>query len=240
MKIQDFEEILERTRDDGKLSRTERRALSAIIEDEQLDVHALATYRNAAFVLARNAMRDPRDGTTISWLYDVLNLLTPPPRGEVHAEALFSPGDQCLRRIIGLIEGARQHIEVCVFTITDDRIAEALLAAHRRGVRLRVISDVMKTMDLGSDIARLGEAGIAVALDTPDKYMHHKFALFDGRLLTTGSYNWTRSAASSNDENLIVIGDARLIREFGEEFEELWGRYASASKPPETEVVRRR
>lgn len=237
MKIQEFEEILQRTRDDGRLSRTERRALGAIVEDEQLDAHALATYRNAAFVLARNAMHDPRDGDTISWLYDVLNLLTPAPRGEVRAEALFSPGDQCLRRIIGLIGATRQQLDVCVYTITDDRIAEALLAAHRRGVALRVLSDAMKTMDPGSDIARLGEAGIAVALDTPDKYMHHKFALYDGRLLTTGSYNWTRSAASANDENLIVSGDPRLVRAFSEEFEELWSRYARQKVDPE--VVRR-
>jgi len=239
MKIQEFEEILQRTRDDGRLSRSERRALRAIVEDEHLDAHALATYRNAAFTEARNAMKDPRDGDTVSWLYDVLNLLTPEPRGEVRAEALFSPGDACLRRIIGLIEGSRRSIDVCVFTITDDRVAEALLAAHRRKVQLRIISDAMKTMDPGSDIGRLGEAGIAVTLDTPDKFMHHKFAIFDGRLLATGSYNWTRSAASSNNENLIVSGEPRLIRAFAEEFEELWVRFGQHRPPAETEVIRR-
>ena len=225
MDIHEFEDILARTLEDRRLSRAERRAIAAIVDDEGLDRHDLASFRNAAFAMIRAAMRDARDGERVEWLYDVLNLLTPRPTGEIRAEALFSPGDACLRRIVGLIEGARQAVDVCVFTVTDDRIAEALLAAHRRRVRLRVLSDVAKTQDLGSDIVRLARAGVAVAIDTPDKYMHHKFAVFDGRLLVTGSYNWTRSAAMVNDENLIVSGDMRLVRSFQGEFDRLWERY---------------
>jgi cardiolipin hydrolase len=56
--------------------------------------------------------------------------------------------------------------------------------------------------------------------------MHHKFALFDGSLLLTGSYNWTRSAASSNEENFIITGDLRFIKPFSELFEQLWQQFA--------------
>jgi phosphatidylserine/phosphatidylglycerophosphate/cardiolipin synthase-like enzyme len=52
--------------------------------------------------------------------------------------------------------------------------------------------------------------------------MHHKFAIFDQRLLVTGSYNWTRSAAERNRENLAVTDDRRLVAAFREEFERLW------------------
>ena len=229
MKLLDFETILRKTLDDGRLSRSERRAVATIVDDEELDRHQLAAYRNAALSVARKAIRDPRDGDVVQWLYDVLGLLTPKPPGEVRAEALFSPGDTCLRQIVGLINGARRSIDVCVFTITDDRIAEALLEANRRHIQLRVLSDAVKTRDPGSDIDRLAAAGVPVALDTHDKFMHHKFAIFDRRTLVTGSYNWTRSAAMANNENLIVSTNTRLLTAFAEEFDRLWANYADVA-----------
>ena len=54
--------------------------------------------------------------------------------------------------------------------------------------------------------------------------MHHKFALFDARLLLTGSYNWTRGAADSNEENIVVTPDAHLVRSFSTAFDDLWKR----------------
>ena len=226
MKTDEFETILRQTLEDGRLSRSERKAVAAVLDDENLDRNALRSLRSVALGVAREAIRDGRDDETATWLYDVLNLLTPPPLAEVRAEALFSPGDACLKRIVGLIRGARKHVEACVYTITDDRIAEALLDAHRRHVDVRVLSDAVKTMDPGSDIRRMAAEGVAVALDTPDKYMHHKFAVFDRRTLVTGSYNWTRAAARANHQNLIVSSDPRLVTAFTEEFAKLWERYA--------------
>ena len=107
-------------------------------------------------------------------------------------------------------------------TITDDRIARALLDAHARRVKVRVLSDNEKAEDLGSDIPRLQQAGVPVVIDRTPKHMHHKFALFDRRVLLTGSYDWTRSAADDNQENLIVTSDDKLVAAFGAEFDRLW------------------
>ena len=52
--------------------------------------------------------------------------------------------------------------------------------------------------------------------------MHHKYAIFDGQLLLTGSYNWTRSASTVNQENIAITEDTRLIRQFQSEFDQLW------------------
>ena len=56
--------------------------------------------------------------------------------------------------------------------------------------------------------------------------MHHKFALFDGSPLLTGSYNRTRSAADSNEEDSTITGDSRFIRPFSEPFEQLRQQFA--------------
>ena len=54
--------------------------------------------------------------------------------------------------------------------------------------------------------------------------MHHKFAVADNDLLLTGSYNWTRSAATENDENIIVTNNRKLVNSFQSKFDELWKR----------------
>ena len=56
--------------------------------------------------------------------------------------------------------------------------------------------------------------------------MHHKFVVFDGDLLATGSYNWTRSAARYNRENVLVTSEPRLVSRFDAEFVRLWGELA--------------
>jgi len=140
-------------------------------------------------------------------------------------EAWFSPHDDCPGRIMNLFAEARSSADVCVFTITDDRISDALLAAHARGVRIRIISDNDKAHDCGSDIERFAAAGVAVRVDLTPFHMHHKFAIFDDRRLLHGSFNWTRGAARDNQENIVVTDEPRLITAFGREFERLWEKF---------------
>jgi len=99
---------------------------------------------------------------------------------------------------------------------------QRLEEAQARGVQIRIISDDDKSMDLGSDLAHLSKAGINCRLDRTTAHMHHKFAIADQDLLLTGSYNWTRSAATENDENIVVTNNPRLLRCFAGKFEEMW------------------
>ena len=92
-------------------------------------------------------------------------------------------------------------------------------------MRVRVITDDDKAGDLGSDIDRLRDAGIELAVDDSDAHMHHKFGLFDGTRLVTGSFNWTRAASGENNENLLLTTEPTLVRAYAAEFERLWVRY---------------
>ena len=160
----ELDEIFHRTLDDKKLSRGERKALTQILTDEQPDKDQLAVFRHEAFAVAREHMHDPRDRQVAGWLEDVCKLLLPPTDAMAVAEARFSPGQDCVRRVISLFAHARSSVDICVFTITDDRIADAIIEAHGRGVAIGVITDDMKAMDRGSDIERLRRAGIEVRL----------------------------------------------------------------------------
>lgn len=68
-------------------------------------------------------------------------------------------------------------------------------------------------------------SGIQVRHDQEGGYMHHKFAIVDGRTLITGSLNWTTQAIQNNRENVLVLEDAEYVKPFLEEFERIWEEY---------------
>jgi cardiolipin hydrolase len=138
------------------------------------------------------------------------------------SQAFFSPGTSCRDAIIHQLHVAVSSLKICVFTISDDVIAEAIIKAKRRGVNVLILTDNDKLFDLGSDIHRLAGEGIEIKVDNTSNHMHHKFMLVDDKILVNGSYNWTRSAAKYNQENLIVTADPELIRLFLKEFDKLW------------------
>jgi phosphatidylserine/phosphatidylglycerophosphate/cardiolipin synthase-like enzyme len=216
---------------DHKLSDAERKALAGWLEKNVTSEQKRNVARSRVFEAARTAVADPTAGRVIDFLEDVLKVLLPmggvaPASTATADEAFFSPGDACLGRIISRFNGARKSADVCVFTITDDRISSAVLAAHTRGVKVRVITDNDKAFDEGSDIQRLIDAGIPTLVDHTPFHMHHKFALFDRARLLNGSYNWTRSAANNNEENLTDTGDPALLAAFQREFDSLWEKLA--------------
>jgi phosphatidylserine/phosphatidylglycerophosphate/cardiolipin synthase-like enzyme len=221
----DIHEALTRTLDDRRLSRGERQALSQVLSEVDRDPSTLDHWRQAAFAVARTALSQPADAAVLEWLEDVVRLLRPSPeedRTAATAEAYFSPGEDCPRAILRRIHLSRRTIDACVFTITDDRLSDALIDAHRRGVAVRIVSDDAKADDPGSDVDRLEQAGIAVRFDRSPFHMHHKFAVFDGTTLLNGSYNWTRGAARDNQENLTITIDRGLVAIFAAQFDRLW------------------
>ena len=195
---------------------------------QQLDAGRIRFLRNRAFDIARDAMRGEPVATleVLRWLEQVVKTLDAADQAApVVSSAYFSPGDTCLRRLCDLMRGCRDTLDICVFTIADDRLTEAILDCHARGVQVRVVSDNDKQYDSGSDIDRLRAQGVQVRVDDAPSHMHHKFALFDGRVLANGSFNWTRSATRDNDENLVVSDDANLVRVFGLQFGKLWQQF---------------
>jgi cardiolipin hydrolase len=106
----------------------------------------------------------------------------------------FSPGTDCLNAIIDNLKKARRRAKICVFTISDNRIVDAIKEMQLNGVNIKIISDNDKRYDKGNDIDYIASLGIDVKIDTTSAHMHHKFAVIDDTITITGSYNWTRSA----------------------------------------------
>jgi len=226
MTPKELEVALVQTLEDRRISGAEKRALVELLREGNLNEQQRALMRHQAFELARGELADPKARDVLDWLEEVNKLLQAPAEvsrtGRV--EAYFSPGNECAYRIIDLLTAAERTADICVFTIADDRLSSAILNAHKRRVRVRILTDNDKAFDTGSDIEQFRRAGIPVRADCGPDHMHHKFAVFDSRILLTGSFNWTRSASEVNQENIIVSSDERLVAPFIKEFEALWGK----------------
>lgn len=218
----EIDEILAQTLADTQLSRSEKKALRQVIEDANLDTDQLGYIRHRVFELARAEAPRSAERKLIDWIEEAVKVFTPKVAVPGSTAVYTSPGDDCWQRIVSLFDSCHRAADVCVFTITDDRIADAMITARDRGVAVRVISDDDKASDRGSDITRLSEAGVAVRVDSSPHHMHHKFAVFDDTVALTGSYNWTRSAARHNRENLLVTDEKAVVGAYRDCFAALW------------------
>ncbi|MEY3172170.1 MAG: hypothetical protein RLZZ436_83 [Planctomycetota bacterium] len=224
MTIETTLQLLRKSAVDRRLSREERQRLKEATGS--LRPEDTGRLRNAAFELFRERITDSAQREQLGWLEEVIRVLSvsTPGAGEAAGvfEAWFSPQQNCPGRIRELVASTRRTLDICVFTITDDRLTAAVMDAHRRGVEVRIITDNDKAADLGSDADRLRECGVRLRIDRTQYHMHHKFAIFDRELLLNGSYNWTRGAAEQNEENFLILSHKPLLARYQEQFDTLW------------------
>lgn len=228
MRQQELEHWLTASLEDFKLSQSEALELREILP--RLADDDIAFARNKAFQLAREPIRMGGDNAVaiLLWLEKLNKTIDNFRQSETSsiAEAHFSPGEDCRRQLLDLLVSARESIDISVFTISDDRLTDAIYAAYQRNIRVRVITDNDKARDEGSDIFYLIDKGVDVRMDKTENHMHHKFAVIDKKTLVNGSFNWTRSASDYNQENILVTDEAKLVSAYLNEFETLWKEFS--------------
>lgn len=222
--------LIDDSAEDIFLTKVEKNQIKAALQSLSPDKRISDLLRSELFKIARNQINAENYMEVLVWTEKVNKLILSANKVEVQQESVyFSPGEECLQAIISNIQSASQKIRICLFTISDNRITDALISKSRQGVSVRIITDNDKMFDKGSDIAELSRAGISIRVDETDNHMHHKFALFDGDITLTGSYNWTRSAERYNHENILITDSNKVLREFNKEFESLWDEFPDLS-----------
>jgi phosphatidylserine/phosphatidylglycerophosphate/cardiolipin synthase-like enzyme len=145
-------------------------------------------------------------------------------RAAISPEVLYSPEDRPADRLVALYAGARKSIYLAIYGLTYPPIVKALVAAHKRGVDVRLITDRQKLEDRNQRTAleTLRLAGIPIKVNRHDGLMQLKQAIVDDLVNTSGSMNQTSSAARYNDERLDVIHDAASTQRAKDKFLKMW------------------
>ena len=151
--------------------------------------------------------------------------------------SLFSPDDDVKKELISLINKETEAIHAAIFILTEPEIARALARAQKRGVAVALVTDVGCLKERANKMNMLCDQGCSVFVYNPpagstgSSLMHHKFALFDSQsTLWTGSYNFTKAASKSNQENAIVVKDHKTFQKFAAQFQRLKERSYRYSK----------
>jgi phosphatidylserine/phosphatidylglycerophosphate/cardiolipin synthase-like enzyme len=155
---------------------------------------------------------------------------TPYPRvrvGGTQAENYFSPEDGVRQHVVSWIDQASKSVDFLAFSYTSDEIGDAMIARQQAGVPVRGVFEKRNAQGIGSEFDRLAEAQVGVLADGNCYTMHDKVIIIDGRVVITGSYNFTGRAEDVNDENLLIIDDPAIAQLYEQEFERIYDQAQS-------------
>lgn len=138
-------------------------------------------------------------------------------------EVGFSPEGSAEALVIKAIAAARKSIRVLAYSFTSQPIAQALLAARKRGVDVQVVVDKSQRTEKYTSATFLANSGIPVRVDSQHAIAHNKILVIDGQHVETGSFNYTAAAAKKNAENAIVIwNNPGLAKVYAENWQKHW------------------
>ena len=136
---------------------------------------------------------------------------------------LFSPKGGTSKELARLIKAAKKETVVAAYAFSSKYLGQALSAALKRGVKIRVLLDWDNARKAYSIDEWLVAEGIDVRfVEIKRGSLHHKFMLIDGKFLITGSYNFTNESEFRNHEAAIFTNNKVLIQSFAAEFDRLW------------------
>ena len=149
----------------------------------------------------------------------------------VKVENYFAPKDKVSARIIDVVKQAKESVYFLAFSFTHDGIGDAIIAQAKAGRKVGGVFESTGSNTRFSEFGRMKDAGLDVWQDGSSYAMHHKVIIVDEKVVIFGSYNFSESADDANDENLLIIHDPTLAKEFKAEYDRVLD---VAKNPPKT------
>ena len=136
-------------------------------------------------------------------------------------EVCFAPDEPCDIKLIKFIGSASASLDVAIFDLNLDQLAHEILLQSKK-VRVRVLVDRRQAQSDHSLVPLLRKGGVQVRYGHQRGIMHNKFAIVDGKILETGSFNYTNGAAFKNNENQVYLANPAIVERYRRRFEALW------------------
>ena len=134
----------------------------------------------------------------------------------------FSPKNDTISPLLKEIQAAQKSIHFMAFSFTHDTLGAAMRDRFESGVDVQGIFEKRRVNNLYSEYNAMKNAGLPVVVDENKGTMHHKVIVIDGKTVITGSYNFSKSAETRNNENLLVIkGNQEIAAAYLSEFERI-------------------
>ena len=141
--------------------------------------------------------------------------------GNVKMANYFCPEDSCADKVRAELEKAQSSIDFMTFSFTHESIANMILLKYTDGIKVRGIFEARQVSKY-SQYERLKFQGMDVFKDGNKNNMHHKVFIVDNRTVITGSFNPSGGGDTRNDENILMIENEEIVKEFLDEFERVY------------------
>lgn len=142
--------------------------------------------------------------------------------GDTRVTAWFPPEGDPVGALRRQIQSAQSSIDISIFYFTHKQLAGDVIAAHQRGVKVRVIVDATSAQNGYTKHELLRAAGVPVKVENWGGKMHAKSACIDRKVVFAGSMNWTSAGYRSNDENYLRIESPELSEQWEKWYDTLW------------------
>ena len=117
----------------------------------------------------------------------------------------FSPYGGATNAINHAIENAKESLLVQAYSFTSVPIAEALIRAHKRGVKVQVLLDKSQRTQKYCILDVLVSAGVPTLIDAAHAIAHNKVMVIDNEVVITGSFNFTKAAEERNEGQMHLV-----------------------------------
>ncbi|MGA9257405.1 MAG: phospholipase D-like domain-containing protein, partial [Candidatus Sulfotelmatobacter sp.] len=136
--------------------------------------------------------------------------------------------DDSARPILDAIDHAETSLRIKMFVFSDPNILEAVIKAHRRGVKVRImLNPTRRNGEKENDKSRkqLCAAGIDVIDSSPSfELTHEKSMVVDDKSAWIMSLNWETENLTETRDYAVVTSHAHEVNEIIECFEADWAR----------------
>jgi len=135
----------------------------------------------------------------------------------------FSPDDGVLNKLATLLTDAEESIYFLAFSFTSNDLGAIIRQKAEAGLTVKgVMEEEQVSSNQGTEYDPFKQADLEVRLDGNEGQMHHKVFIIDKKIVVLGSYNFSQSAETRNDENILVIYNEAIAGQFMKEFERVW------------------
>lgn len=143
-------------------------------------------------------------------------------------EVCFSPDEACDFKLVKFVDSAQKSIDVAVYDINRDQLVHHLLVQAKK-IPVRIVVDQRQAKGPHSLVSTLIKAGANIRYGRQRGIMHNKFVIIDGKMIETGSFNYTNHASEANNENQVYLANPAIVERFKNRFEEIWAKAKPAN-----------